>query len=599
MLGGQQQFQTGDNGGKGKPMGLNAPSMTGAILPEITGSAEPPGLPRSPGHSGENGSMEPAVAMRQDGQTGAHMSAGPPGLLGENGSMLPAGPPGTKGPMRPPGPIAMGRNGPLGTDGKALRHLTETDPMMEPSGKAGVPGPPGKRRPVGPPELPGRPNSQNLTGPGERHQIPIRGKQNPTYSTNDGDPDWSATISRTEELSVLYTRNNPASGIDSSSVPQDEMHNNPTYSVNDGDPYRSGVLLRPEKLSALYTGNNPASGTDFSSIPQDEMPSFGTKEESLHHMDTDHQDTDTGQESQVRPHNTTLNANAKRTTDTYERLVKDNSHVDVSDNIEPYAVTYIVGDEPNRGEASSTVPGTITDSDISVNPLAGSPGSTFGGNCTSNGTSDITGDNGPGIPQNRRKVRPVGHNPPDMTEPSRKTGPILPGDSGSNGTLGQSGPPGHLEEMRSMGKDDQPGVPLSAGSTYPNPVEQLERPQTNSWGKSVSCRGDFAGFRGICYKVFRMKQSFSEAAATCGENGGTLAMPRDAQINDFLISLYIKPGYRYPLSPLWFGLHDRRVEGTFEWVDGFLKLNELANLLAYPQNIIFDKSQESGRLPTD
>ncbi|XP_066291057.1 collectin-10-like [Branchiostoma lanceolatum] len=154
-----------------------------------------------------------------------------------------------------------------------------------------------------------------------------------------------------------------------------------------------------------------------------------------------------------------------------------------------------------------------------------------------------------------------------MTEPSRKTRPILPGEAGSNGTLGPSGPPGHLEEMRPMGKDGQPGVPLSAGPTYPNPVEQLERPQTNSRGKSVSCRGGFAGFRGICYKVFRVKQSFSEAAATCGENGGTLAMPRDAQINDFLISLYRYPGHGMGFK-LWFGLQDRRKEGKFEWVDG-------------------------------
>ncbi|KAI8498159.1 hypothetical protein Bbelb_241030 [Branchiostoma belcheri] len=46
-------------------------------------------------------------------------------------------------------------------------------------------------------------------------------------------------------------------------------------------------------------------------------------------------------------------------------------------------------------------------------------------------------------------------------------------------------------------------------------------------------------------------------------DGGTLAMPRDADTNAFLISLYksVSKG-----SAFWFGL--QRVEGRFEWVDG-------------------------------
>ncbi|CAH1277277.1 ADGRL2 [Branchiostoma lanceolatum] len=79
--------------------------------------------------------------------------------------------------------------------------------------------------------------------------------------------------------------------------------------------------------------------------------------------------------------------------------------------------------------------------------------------------------------------------------------------------------------------------------------------------------GGYTVFRGICYKVFKTKKSFDEASATCRADGGTLAMPRDAQINDFLISLYRKSGNVQPIN-VWFGLHDRREEGKFEWVDG-------------------------------
>ncbi|XP_035680541.1 alpha-N-acetylgalactosamine-specific lectin-like [Branchiostoma floridae] len=69
-------------------------------------------------------------------------------------------------------------------------------------------------------------------------------------------------------------------------------------------------------------------------------------------------------------------------------------------------------------------------------------------------------------------------------------------------------------------------------------------------------------FRGTCYKAFNTRKTFSDSAAACGEDGGTLAMPRDAETDAFLISLH--SGKR----PFWFGLHDQREEGSFEWVDG-------------------------------
>ena len=72
-------------------------------------------------------------------------------------------------------------------------------------------------------------------------------------------------------------------------------------------------------------------------------------------------------------------------------------------------------------------------------------------------------------------------------------------------------------------------------------------------------------FGGICYKAFDKEKTFGGAAAACGEDGGTLAMPRDAGTNAFLISLYTSVSDK---GTFWIGLHDQREEGSFEWVDG-------------------------------
>ncbi|XP_078702868.1 perlucin-like protein [Branchiostoma floridae x Branchiostoma belcheri] len=94
---------------------------------------------------------------------------------------------------------------------------------------------------------------------------------------------------------------------------------------------------------------------------------------------------------------------------------------------------------------------------------------------------------------------------------------------------------------------------------------------------SLSCPEGYTKRRGICYKVFNTQKTFTGAASTCRADGGTLAMPRDADTNAFLISLYKSVsddrGFWFSLldqreEAFWFGLHDQREEGRFEWVDG-------------------------------
>ncbi|XP_035689831.1 perlucin-like protein [Branchiostoma floridae] len=81
----------------------------------------------------------------------------------------------------------------------------------------------------------------------------------------------------------------------------------------------------------------------------------------------------------------------------------------------------------------------------------------------------------------------------------------------------------------------------------------------------VSCPKGYAVFSEICYKAFNTRKTFSGAAAACREDGGTLAMPRDAETNGFLVSLYTSVSDQ---GNVWFGLHDLREEGSYEWEDG-------------------------------
>eukprot|EP00058_Branchiostoma_floridae_P002826 XP_002588314.1 hypothetical protein BRAFLDRAFT_81457 [Branchiostoma floridae] len=91
-------------------------------------------------------------------------------------------------------------------------------------------------------------------------------------------------------------------------------------------------------------------------------------------------------------------------------------------------------------------------------------------------------------------------------------------------------------------------------------LEQRLDEISNTQGSSLQ---GYAVFRGTFYRAFNTPKTFSEASAICSRrDGGSLAIPRDAETNAFLISL------RNSGPSAWFGLHDQREEGSFEWVDG-------------------------------
>ncbi|KAI8496888.1 hypothetical protein Bbelb_255430 [Branchiostoma belcheri] len=86
-------------------------------------------------------------------------------------------------------------------------------------------------------------------------------------------------------------------------------------------------------------------------------------------------------------------------------------------------------------------------------------------------------------------------------------------------------------------------------------------PQT----RQVGCSSGYQMHNGICYKAFNTPKNFHDASSACATDGGTLAMPKDASTNDFLLSLknaVDESGF------FWFGLVDHHQEGGWEWVDG-------------------------------
>ncbi|XP_035660161.1 collectin-10-like [Branchiostoma floridae] len=135
------------------------------------------------------------------------------------------------------------------------------------------------------------------------------------------------------------------------------------------------------------------------------------------------------------------------------------------------------------------------------------------------------------------------------TGPSGEKGAVGPaGPLGKTGPIGPAGPV-------SFGRPGPPGPPGLPGNSFcPGLAER------------ASCPEGYTMWRETCYKAFneyKFVGTFSEATETCRKDGGTLAMPRDAETNRFLVTLERNKGSFY-----WIGLHDQRMEGTFEWVDG-------------------------------
>ncbi|KAI8502421.1 hypothetical protein Bbelb_200090 [Branchiostoma belcheri] len=97
------------------------------------------------------------------------------------------------------------------------------------------------------------------------------------------------------------------------------------------------------------------------------------------------------------------------------------------------------------------------------------------------------------------------------------------------------------------------------------PMEHLKVTRQVTPKTMTGCHSGYKMHNGICYKAFNMDMNFLDASWACSTEGGSLAMPKDASTNNFLISLKNDVDDR---GYFWLGLVDRRVEGVWEWVDG-------------------------------
>ncbi|XP_078697527.1 perlucin-like protein [Branchiostoma floridae x Branchiostoma belcheri] len=161
------------------------------------------------------------------------------------------------------------------------------------------------------------------------------------------------------------------------------------------------------------------------------------------------------------------------------------------------------------------------------------------------GPAGPPGEKGPSGP-----AGPQGEKGPKGSPGPVSTGP--PGPPGEQGPAGPAGPRGFKGPIGPPGKD---GTSVCTKATGPP-----GHPPT-----AVDCPEGYTKWGATCYKAFRFPANFGDSALHCRLDGGTLAMPRDAATNGFLINLKKKVDSN---SPFWFGLHDQRREGSFEWIDG-------------------------------
>ncbi|KAI8499209.1 hypothetical protein Bbelb_229730 [Branchiostoma belcheri] len=145
----------------------------------------------------------------------------------------------------------------------------------------------------------------------------------------------------------------------------------------------------------------------------------------------------------------------------------------------------------------------------------------------------------PGSPGQKGAMGPVGPatagppGPPGSLGPQGAVGPVGPRCAGHIGPPGPPGPKGAMGHSWGPTGPEHPGLRRKPG-----------RPDPRSW----------------C-------ESFDEATKTCGQDGGFLAMPRDAETNAYLIS-FTRRSVSDNEALIWLDLSDKSREGMFEWANG-------------------------------
>ncbi|XP_078695163.1 uncharacterized protein LOC144924086 [Branchiostoma floridae x Branchiostoma belcheri] len=136
--------------------------------------------------------------------------------------------------------------------------------------------------------------------------------------------------------------------------------------------------------------------------------------------------------------------------------------------------------------------------------------------------------------------------------------------SDQGGFRGCGGPQGFKDHPDRRVQSDQLGHkgPASLLEVWNQVVEDKHKYKFFS----LACPKGYRKFRESCYKAFLTRTDFFRAGTTCRQDGGVLAMPRDAETNAFLKSLFQQA--TGSLEAFWLGLFGRRNERGFKWADG-------------------------------
>ncbi|XP_043566981.1 C-type lectin domain family 19 member A [Chiloscyllium plagiosum] len=115
---------------------------------------------------------------------------------------------------------------------------------------------------------------------------------------------------------------------------------------------------------------------------------------------------------------------------------------------------------------------------------------------------------------------------------------------------------------------------ISAAAVPPTQIQiSQELPLRLTGGiPAYSCPLFWTEFNGYCFRFFPETKSWAEADLYCAEFSNGFRSAKLASIHSWEENVFVYDlvNSRVPGIPtdIWIGLHDRRMEGDFEWTDG-------------------------------
>ncbi|XP_078665688.1 uncharacterized protein LOC144908052 [Branchiostoma floridae x Branchiostoma belcheri] len=82
---------------------------------------------------------------------------------------------------------------------------------------------------------------------------------------------------------------------------------------------------------------------------------------------------------------------------------------------------------------------------------------------------------------------------------------------------------------------------------------------------TTGCPMGYTAHGDSCFKAYNQVKTYSQARQVCAADGGLLAMPKDREVDDFLMDLKNAVDTN---SPFWLGLNNQNGEGGWAWEDG-------------------------------